>query len=359
MRSPNEEGNDAMVYVLFEVKVADGRQEDYLARAASLKDSLSAAKGFVRSERFESLASPGKLLSLSVWESEDAVTAWRNHALHRQCQQAGRDGIFEVYSITVLSGLRRNYGMRPRAQAPRDSNDCFRFTGAASTLGPEQHALLFAELCAAVERADREGSGAFLAKATRAYAESRAARMRARAESDGMPLNAKTYQSYSEVPVPLEGSRKTVEDKPSGVEITTHACPWYDAWKKAGLLRYGSVFCAHFDAALAGSFGVRMEVLRTLAQGADCCTFLFPGVRFTETDFSDIAAKNAELQGSAAMPFDYHAAHLLHAFRRSIEEAYGADECASIIASAMQGFEDRCGAETAGRIVELEAKTRW
>ena len=59
-----------MVYVLFEVKVADGRQEDYLARAASLKDSLSAAKGFVRSERFESLASPGKLLSLSVWESE-------------------------------------------------------------------------------------------------------------------------------------------------------------------------------------------------------------------------------------------------------------------------------------------------
>lgn len=54
------------VCVLFEVNVANGRQEEYLARAASLKGSLAQAEGFIRSERFESLVQPGKLLSLSI-----------------------------------------------------------------------------------------------------------------------------------------------------------------------------------------------------------------------------------------------------------------------------------------------------
>lgn len=348
-----------MIHVLFEVKIAEGRQEDYLARAASLKESLAAAEGFIRSERFDSLSSPGKLLSLSVWENEDAVASWRSLDLHRQCQQAGRDGIFEDYSITVLSRVQRSYGMESRALAPSDSNRCFGTSITASTFGPEQHALLFAELCAAVERAGHEGSEAFLIEATRAYAASRAARMRARAEADGLPLNAKTYQSYSEIPSPLKDSEKTTEEKPSGVETTTYACPWYDAWKKAGLLKYGGIFCAHFDAALADSFGVRMEVPHTLTQGASHCTFLFPGVHFTEKDFSDIAARNAELHGSATMPFDYHAAHLLHVFKCGIEEAYGDEERSSIIASAMQGFGDRCGDEAARRVTELEAATRW
>lgn len=348
-----------MVYVLFEVKIAEGKQGDYLARAASLKESLAAAEGFIRSERFESLSGPGKLLSLSVWENEDAVAAWRNAGPHRQCQHAGRDGIFEDYSITVLSHPQRGYGMESRAQAPLDSNHCFGLAGTAPALGPEQHALLFAELCAAVERADREGSEPFLVEATKAYAASRAARMRARAESDGLPLNVKTYQSYSEIPSPLKGSEKTTEERPSGVETTTRACPWHDAREKAGLLKYGEVFCAHFDAALADSFGVHMEVPRTLTQGADCCTFRFPGVHFTEKDFSDIAAKNAELRGSATMPFDYHAAHLLHVFKCETEETYGIVESDSIIASAMQGFKDRCGDAAARRVAELEAETRW
>lgn len=114
-----------MVYILFEVEVAEGRQDDYLARAASLKGSLASASGFVRSERFESLAQPGKLLSLSVWENEEAVAAWRNLDLHRQCQEAGREGVFEDYAITVLSPVQRSYGMASREHAPADSNERF------------------------------------------------------------------------------------------------------------------------------------------------------------------------------------------------------------------------------------------
>ena len=42
--------------VLFEVTVKNGRMDDYLKMAGSLKESLANAEGFIRAERFSSLA---------------------------------------------------------------------------------------------------------------------------------------------------------------------------------------------------------------------------------------------------------------------------------------------------------------
>lgn len=109
------------VIVLFEVTIKDGKQDDYLKMAASLKDELSKASGFVRSEKFSSLSTDGKLLSMFVWENEDSITEWRNQITHRMCQQNGRESIFADYSITVVSPV-RTYSMDIREQAPLDSN---------------------------------------------------------------------------------------------------------------------------------------------------------------------------------------------------------------------------------------------
>ena len=46
--------------MLFEVTLREGREDDYLARAAALKELLAQEEGFVRSERFSSLAVPRK-----------------------------------------------------------------------------------------------------------------------------------------------------------------------------------------------------------------------------------------------------------------------------------------------------------
>lgn len=78
------------VVVLFEVTIREGRKQDYLDRAASLKEELVKADGFLGSERFESLATPGKILSKSLWRDEHCVEAWRNLAAHRMAQLAGR-----------------------------------------------------------------------------------------------------------------------------------------------------------------------------------------------------------------------------------------------------------------------------
>jgi len=113
-----------MVFVLFEVKIKKEGVEAYLALAAGLRGALERAEGFIRSERFQSLAAEGKILSLSVWESEEAVEKWRNTVKHRMSQRQGHDSLFESYTLTVAAKI-RSYTLLERAEAPGDSEDFF------------------------------------------------------------------------------------------------------------------------------------------------------------------------------------------------------------------------------------------
>ncbi|MDR1221847.1 MAG: antibiotic biosynthesis monooxygenase [Tannerella sp.] len=110
------------VAVIFEVKPKKEGMDEYLSLAANLKPMLSQMDGFISIERFSSLNEEGKLLSLSVWENEEAATKWRNQVAHRESQKAGHDSLFEKYHISVVSVI-REYTDRDRTQAPQDSND--------------------------------------------------------------------------------------------------------------------------------------------------------------------------------------------------------------------------------------------
>ncbi|MHC5654608.1 antibiotic biosynthesis monooxygenase family protein [Stappia sp.] len=109
-----------MIAVIFEVWPKDGHRGAYLDIAAELKPLLVEADGFLSVERFESLAEPGKLLSLSFWRDEEAVAVWRKTAEHRLAQAAGRNTHFAGYRLRV-AGVIRDYGMDARDEAPADS----------------------------------------------------------------------------------------------------------------------------------------------------------------------------------------------------------------------------------------------
>jgi heme-degrading monooxygenase HmoA len=109
-----------VVAVIFEVEPQAGRTDDYLNIASQLYPILENIDGFISIERFQSLAQPGKILSLSLWRDEEAVREWRNVAEHRQAQQDGRNGIFFDYRLRIANVI-REYGMRDRDQAPEDS----------------------------------------------------------------------------------------------------------------------------------------------------------------------------------------------------------------------------------------------
>jgi heme-degrading monooxygenase HmoA len=109
-----------VIAVIFEVTPAAGRREEYLALAGELRAELEQMDGFISIERFQSLSTDGKLLSLSFWRDEAAVARWRALASHRRAQAAGRRGVFADYRLRVAAVL-RDYGMREREQAPADS----------------------------------------------------------------------------------------------------------------------------------------------------------------------------------------------------------------------------------------------
>ena len=103
-----------MIVVIFEVQPNETEAQRYFDLAAELSVELEKQDGFISIERFESLASPGKYLSISFWRDEAAVAAWRGHAGHAAAQALGKSEIFADYRITVAESL-RIYGPEGRA----------------------------------------------------------------------------------------------------------------------------------------------------------------------------------------------------------------------------------------------------
>jgi len=109
-----------VIAVIFEVAPIRGAAGRYFEIAAALKAELESIDGFISVERFESLAKPGRFLSLSFWRDEAAVRAWRCHGMHRRAQQEGRSDVLVGYRLRVATVV-RDYGLHEREEAPSDS----------------------------------------------------------------------------------------------------------------------------------------------------------------------------------------------------------------------------------------------
>jgi heme-degrading monooxygenase HmoA len=106
-----------MIAVIFEVEpTAEGRAA-YFNHAALLKPLPEGIDRFISVERFQSLANPHLLLSLSFWRDEAAVRAWHAQGCHREAQAAGCGGLFHDYRLRV-SAVVCDYGLHERGQVP-------------------------------------------------------------------------------------------------------------------------------------------------------------------------------------------------------------------------------------------------
>jgi len=102
-----------MHVVVFEVSMKDGATDQYFDLAASLRSEVEKIDGFISVERFESVATPGKYVSISFWRDEDAVRRWREHAGHEIAQARGKQEIFADFRISVAE-VERQYTMADR-----------------------------------------------------------------------------------------------------------------------------------------------------------------------------------------------------------------------------------------------------
>jgi len=111
-----------MIAVIFEVMPTKEGKAEYLAIAANLRERLAEVPGFISIERFQSLTTPDKILSLSFWADEESISLWRNLEEHRLAQTRGRSSLFQDYRIRV-GNILRDYSLLERHQAPEDSKE--------------------------------------------------------------------------------------------------------------------------------------------------------------------------------------------------------------------------------------------
>lgn len=111
-----------MIAVIFEVIPNEGKKEEYLDIAASLRPKLDDIDGFISIERFQSFSNPEKVLSLSFWRDEESILQWRNLEMHRHAQSKGRNEVFKDYHLRIATVV-RDYGMFNRKETPEDSSE--------------------------------------------------------------------------------------------------------------------------------------------------------------------------------------------------------------------------------------------
>ena len=112
-----------MIAVIFESMPKPGKKQAYLDFAALLTPQVEQADGFISVERFESVSQPGKMVALSFWRDEEAVTKWRNVVEHRRVQDRSRVSVFDDYRLRIAHVV-RDYGMTDRKQAPARDDGC-------------------------------------------------------------------------------------------------------------------------------------------------------------------------------------------------------------------------------------------
>ena len=90
-----------MFAVLFEVTPKTEMWDRYLELAKMLRPEIEQIAGFIDNERYKSLRTEGRVLSLSTWADEKAVIRWRTNAMHHGVQEKGRFEVFQDYHLRV------------------------------------------------------------------------------------------------------------------------------------------------------------------------------------------------------------------------------------------------------------------
>jgi heme-degrading monooxygenase HmoA len=108
-------GEKTMIAVLFEAKAAPAHQARYLQLAAELKPLLADIDGFIDIERFQSLTTDGKILSLSWWRDEEAVRRWKQNVFIRRRRPKGGRRFF----LSTVFGWRSWWNTVPKPEGTR------------------------------------------------------------------------------------------------------------------------------------------------------------------------------------------------------------------------------------------------
>jgi heme-degrading monooxygenase HmoA len=94
-----------MISQFFEIQIKEGRTNEYLDLAASMKPALESMGGCLFIDRFKSLNQKNCILSYQIWQDEGSMVAWRVYPKHHKVQEVGREKVFDDYRIRISQVL--------------------------------------------------------------------------------------------------------------------------------------------------------------------------------------------------------------------------------------------------------------
>lgn len=95
-----------MHVVIFQA-VVKALDEEYSSTAARMRELAMGSFGCVR---FESVQEGNREITLSYWNSEADIVAWRAHPEHRKAQELGKAKWYASYQVEVAK-VERSYGV--------------------------------------------------------------------------------------------------------------------------------------------------------------------------------------------------------------------------------------------------------
>lgn len=231
--------------------------------------------------------------------------------------------------------------------------------GEQNRFNESHHALLFAWIAnAIVERIGAQRGEAIVRKAVRQYGEERGRRMALRAQANRHAPSMVNYFGYSEYRITSGAMEMKISRQSPHGKLCVSKCPWHSAWKAAGLVSLGRLYCLEIDEALVRGFNpeLQLEVKGTLTSGAARCEFVYHDADPTILNYLIVGYRRAIRPGArAVMPWDYHVGHLFSTLEKVATKELG-QVGREAIEAGLAEFAEHYGEQALRRVVASRGK---
>lgn len=216
-------------------------------------------------------------------------------------------------------------------------------SGAQERFGPETHAALYGLFVRTAQALAGERGREAVLQGTLLYADQRGSRIAKTARAHGDSNELLNYIVYSEwAPEPGTMESFYAAYAPEAVQHVTK-CPWYDTWKRLGMLEEGRLYCSCIDYNLVKGYNSEctLDVTAVRPNGDPYCEYIWRGLELTAERRKLIEEKKERLGESCLRDWLYHTRHLYSAMREKLADI---EEGGEIVSETMRGFEVLCGA---------------
>ncbi len=87
------------ILLVFTAKLKEGVEERYFALSQEVLEEALKQPGLLSLDRGRSATQERGVISVSEWESEEAIEAWKKHPVHRRAQEIAVKELFESFCL--------------------------------------------------------------------------------------------------------------------------------------------------------------------------------------------------------------------------------------------------------------------